>query len=66
MRVVNYVRSPTWTSLNLMSEYAKDGHNFEYSEEEKKKYGEDQNALFELRKELEAKYDFPVQHPRLG
>ncbi|EXK86391.1 hypothetical protein FOQG_09663 [Fusarium oxysporum f. sp. raphani 54005] len=53
-KVVNYVRSPTWISLNLMSEYTKDRPNLEYSEEEKKGYREDPNLLFKLRKELEA------------
>lgn len=53
-KLVNYCRGPTWISVNFCADKARDGKNFEYSEEEKKKFREDPKAHFALRKELEA------------
>jgi cation diffusion facilitator CzcD-associated flavoprotein CzcO len=52
-KLVNYVRNPTWISVNLLADHTKDGHNFAYSEDERNKFREDQHAFFEYRKSLE-------------
>ncbi|KUJ07909.1 FAD/NAD(P)-binding domain-containing protein [Mollisia scopiformis] len=67
-KLVNYVRGPTWISINFCAAKAKDGKNFEYSEAEKKTFKEDPQALFLLRKELEASinsffFGMYVDHP---
>ncbi|PGH26724.1 hypothetical protein AJ80_01670 [Polytolypa hystricis UAMH7299] len=53
-KLVNYVRNPTWISINFCADKAKDGRNFAYTEEEKKLFREDPKVLFALRRELEA------------
>jgi cation diffusion facilitator CzcD-associated flavoprotein CzcO len=53
-QLINYVRNPTWISINFCAEKTIDGKNFKYTEEEKKKFREDPKAHFKLRKELEA------------
>lgn len=52
--MVNYVRGPTWVSINFCADKAVNGKNFEYSEEQKKTFKEDPKAHYKLRKELEA------------
>lgn len=52
-KLVNYVRNPTWISINFCAEKTKDGRNFAYTEEEKKLYREDAEAHFALRRGLE-------------
>jgi hypothetical protein len=52
-KLVNYVRQPTWVSINFLSDKTPEGVNFKYSEEQKKAWREDPTALFEYRKELE-------------
>lgn len=59
-RMVNYVRNPTWISINFLAQHAKDGHNFAYSDEERKKFKEDPQAFFEYRKSLKAKSVIPI------
>lgn len=54
-KLVNYVRNPTWISINFCADKTKDGHNFAYTEEEKRRFREDPNAHFALRRELEAR-----------
>ncbi|CZR63758.1 related to monooxigenase [Phialocephala subalpina] len=53
-KLTNYVRGPTWISINFCADKARDGKNFEYSEGEKKQFREDPKTHFALRKELEA------------
>lgn len=53
--LVNYVRNPTWVSINFLAQHAKDGRNFPYSDEERKKFREDPSAFLEYRKTLESK-----------
>ncbi|KAF2498224.1 putative flavoprotein [Lophium mytilinum] len=53
-KLVNFVRNPTWISVNIAGDKAIDGHNFKYTEEQKKQFREDPKALFEHGKELEA------------
>ncbi|KAJ9650547.1 hypothetical protein H2201_009303, partial [Coniosporium apollinis] len=53
-KLVNYVRNPTWISINFCFDKARDGKNFPYSEEEKKAFKENPEMHFALRKELEA------------
>jgi len=53
-QLVTYVRNPTWISINFCADKAQDGKNFTYTEEQKKMFREDPEALFALRKELEA------------
>ncbi|KAL2007466.1 hypothetical protein VTN00DRAFT_8904 [Thermoascus crustaceus] len=52
-KLVNYVRNPTWISINYCADKTKDGHNFAYTEEEKRRFREDPKAHFALRKDLE-------------
>lgn len=54
-RIVNYVRHPTWVSVNLCPDITKDGMgtNFEYSEEEKAKFRDDPQAFLEYRKRVD-------------
>ncbi|CAI7591430.1 unnamed protein product [Penicillium palitans] len=54
-RIVNYVRHPTWVSVNLCPDITKDGMgtNFEYSEEEKAKFQDDPQAFLEYRKRVD-------------
>jgi cation diffusion facilitator CzcD-associated flavoprotein CzcO len=51
--VTTYVRNPTWISSNFASDYARDGKNFKYTEEEKKEFRESPAKLKALRKEIE-------------
>ncbi|BCS27046.1 flavin-containing monooxygenase [Aspergillus puulaauensis] len=54
-KVVNYIRNPTWISVNLAGDITKDGMgtNFAYTEEEKRLYREDPAAFREYRKYIE-------------
>ena len=54
-RIVNYIRHPTWVSVNLCPDVTKDGMgtNFEYSEEEKAKFRDDPQAFLEYRKRVD-------------
>ncbi|KAF2136375.1 uncharacterized protein K452DRAFT_259191, partial [Aplosporella prunicola CBS 121167] len=53
-KLVNYVRNPTWVSVNFCADKARDGNNFAFSEEEKKRFREDPEHHYQYRKELEA------------
>jgi thioredoxin reductase len=57
-KIVNYIRHPTWVSVNLCPDITKDGMgtNFEYSEEEKVKFRDDPNGFLEYRKKIENSY----------
>ncbi|KEF60299.1 uncharacterized protein A1O9_05150 [Exophiala aquamarina CBS 119918] len=37
-KMVNFIRSPTWISANYLTDWTKDGANFKYTEEEKRKF----------------------------
>jgi cation diffusion facilitator CzcD-associated flavoprotein CzcO len=52
-KVVNYIRSSTWISSNYAAQYAKDGKNFEYTEEQKKEFRENPEVLFKMRQNIE-------------
>jgi hypothetical protein len=54
-RLINYVRRPTWISINFLAEHTKDGHNFAYTEEEKKRFTEEPAVFYEHRKKIEAR-----------
>lgn len=54
-KLVNYVRNPTWISINFCADKAIDGKNFAYTEEQKQLFREDPKAHFKLRRELEAR-----------
>lgn len=54
-KLVNFVRNPTWISVNICADKALDGRNFSYTEEDKKRFREDPKAHLVLRKELEAR-----------
>lgn len=53
--LVNFVRNPTWVSVNFCADKTKDGSNFAYSEEEKERFAKDADAHFAYRRELEAR-----------
>ncbi|KAJ6125329.1 hypothetical protein N7471_012646 [Penicillium samsonianum] len=54
-RIVNYIRHPTWASVNLCPDITKDGSgtNFEYSEEEKAKFREYPQSFLDYRKRVD-------------
>jgi hypothetical protein len=54
-KLVNFVRNPTWVSVNFCAEKTLDGSNFKYTEEQKKEFAEDAEAHFKYRRELEAR-----------
>lgn len=51
--ITTYIRSATWIAANFAAEFTPDGKNFTYSEKQKKKFREDPEALFRLRKTVE-------------
>ncbi|CAG7921120.1 unnamed protein product [Penicillium olsonii] len=51
--ITNFIRSPTWVAANFAAEFTKDGKNFSYSEEEKKKFRESPEELLKMRKTIE-------------
>ncbi|CAI7566118.1 unnamed protein product [Penicillium palitans] len=53
-QLVNFVRNPTWVSVNFCAEKTQNGGNFRYTEEEKAHFAEDTEAHFKYRRELEA------------
>ncbi|KAK4864375.1 hypothetical protein LT330_009902 [Penicillium expansum] len=53
-QLVNFVRNPTWVSVNFCAEKTQNGGNFPYTEEEKAHFAEDAAAHFKYRRELEA------------
>ncbi|KAJ5984731.1 hypothetical protein N7481_006830 [Penicillium waksmanii] len=54
-KLVNYIRNPTWVSVNLCPDITKDGMgtNFEYTNEEKDLYRNDPQKYLEYRKRIE-------------
>jgi len=52
-KLVNYMRQPTWISVNFLIEKAPDGVNREYTEEQKQIWREDPQAFYEYRRDLE-------------
>lgn len=57
-KLATYIRSPTWITVNFCGELAKNGKNYNYTEEQKKTFREDAKAHFEHRKEIESSYVF--------
>ncbi|KAJ5833968.1 hypothetical protein N7474_002279 [Penicillium riverlandense] len=53
-QLVNFVRNPTWVSVNFCVEKTHNGSNFKYTEEQKKEFADDAEAHFKYRRELEA------------
>lgn len=54
-KLVNFVRNPTWVSVNFCADKTPEGLNFAYTDEQKKTFAQDPEALFKLRRELEAR-----------
>ncbi|KAI8713970.1 hypothetical protein NCS52_01116100 [Fusarium sp. LHS14.1] len=52
-KLVNYIRQPTWISVNFLGDKTPEGVNFTYSEEQKRTWREDPNANYLYRKDLE-------------
>ena len=55
-QITNYIRSPTWVSVNFAANLTPKGENFEYTEEQKETFREDPDALLAYRKNVEHKY----------
>ncbi|KAL1863245.1 hypothetical protein Plec18170_000077 [Paecilomyces lecythidis] len=56
--IVTYIRTPTWISANFASQFAaKDGKNFFYTEEQKKRLRENPDELIKLRHDIEAGFN---------
>ncbi|KAJ5520427.1 hypothetical protein N7463_000880 [Penicillium fimorum] len=51
--VTNFMRSPTWVAANFAAEFTKNGKNFSYTEEEKRRFQENPDELLEMRKKIE-------------
>lgn len=62
--ITTYIRHPTWITANLGADLArsKDGKNFKYTEDEKRRFREDPRALFEYRRSIEHRINatFPI------
>ncbi|KAF5722437.1 monooxygenase [Fusarium mundagurra] len=56
-QLTTYVRTPTWIFANYASELTKDGKNFAFTEEEKKKFRENPASLWKFRKAIENSQD---------
>lgn len=54
-QLVNFVRSPTWVSVNFCADKTRNGGNFSYTEEEKTHFAQDTKAHFKYRRELEGR-----------
>ena len=52
-KLVNYVRQPTWISINFLCDKTPEGVNFAYSEEQKKEWRENPQAHYDYRRDLE-------------
>lgn len=52
-KLVNYVRTPTWVSINLVPDSEHEGKNFLYSEEQKQKFRDDPAEFYKYREGLE-------------
>lgn len=61
-QLVNFVRNPTWVSVNFCAEKTHDGSNFKYTEEQKQEFADDSEAHFKYRRELEARQ---VMEPKI-
>lgn len=57
-KLVNYIRHPTWISMNLCGNLTRDGlgTNFEYTAEEKENFQKNPEVFFEYRKTVEKSY----------
>lgn len=55
--IVTYIRSPTWITANFAAQFTPEGKNFNYSEEQKKRFREDPEELFRLRKTIEHEFN---------
>jgi hypothetical protein len=55
-KLVNFVRNPTWVSVNFCADKTPDGLNFTYTEEQKRLFAEDPVAHSKYRRELEGRY----------
>ena len=62
-KLANYVRNPTWVATNYLQDYSEDG-NVLCTEEKRKEFRENPQALFDLRKKLENGYEIDrvLQH----
>ncbi|KAH0591669.1 hypothetical protein MHUMG1_10600 [Metarhizium humberi] len=52
-QIVTYIRSPTWITTNFAADFTPEGKNFEYSDEQKARFRENPEELFQLRKKIE-------------
>lgn len=52
-RLVNFVRQPTWISVNFLGEMTPEGKNYKFSEDQKRTWRENSIAHFEYRRDLE-------------
>ncbi|GAB1214936.1 hypothetical protein ATERTT37_004117 [Aspergillus terreus] len=61
-KLVNFVRNPTWVSVNFCAEKTIDGHNFAYTEEQKRQFAEDPEAHLNVNAFFYGMYkDHPIQ-----
>ncbi|KAJ6132066.1 hypothetical protein N7471_007281 [Penicillium samsonianum] len=65
-QLTNFVRNPTWVSVNFCADKTQDGGNFPYTEEEKAHFAEDTEAHFKYRRDVNGFFygmyrDHPMQ-----
>ncbi|KAF5566707.1 monooxygenase [Fusarium phyllophilum] len=52
-KIVNYARSPLWISSAFVSEFAPEGKNFTYTDQEIQAFKDDEGMFFQLRHSIE-------------
>ncbi|KAJ9221004.1 hypothetical protein DTO027B5_5779 [Paecilomyces variotii] len=57
-KVVNYIRHPTWISINFGGQFTPQGANFEYSDEQKRTFESSPEEFLAYRKQLEHSLNF--------
>ncbi|KAL1866252.1 hypothetical protein Plec18167_009092, partial [Paecilomyces lecythidis] len=56
-QITTYIRSPTWISSNYAAHLTKDGHNFLYSDEEKREFRENKEKFYQYRRKIEHEFN---------
>lgn len=65
LRVINYIRAPTWISVNYCASLTPEGKNFRYTEEELQMWRDDPVEFLSMRKTIEHRYAlFYLVYPR--
>ncbi|KAL5320140.1 hypothetical protein ACEPPN_010941 [Leptodophora sp. 'Broadleaf-Isolate-01'] len=55
--ITTYIRSSTWISANYTAHLTRDGHNFSYSDDEKREFHEDKEKFYQYRRNIEHEFN---------